>query len=452
MRFFQPKIKCFGALLLFSAFSFAQEYNYQATGGVRVFKSSQQNLPFWMQANTNGAVGAGTNFLVDGGLSGQLMLNNGWQLSGKASLFYRDEVPDELQRDELYAQLDTPWLSVVIGSRRNEDRFDGLGLVQDNFLLSGNARALPGLLVEAPSPQRIFKGVALDWGIGHYSLNDERFVEDVLLHFKRLAAVITLSPRTTLKAGIQHYAQWGGNSPERGKQPSGFSDFIDIFFASQGSDSASDTDRANALGNHLGIYELEVNHRTTYGNLRFYHSHPFEDGSGTRLKNFPDGIWGFYYDPNTEDYTSLFKGLVVEYFQTTDQSGATGDAGRDNYFRSGVYRSGWTYDGNILGLPFITMDETGLEIGNNRVRGIHLGLSAGRGSWLIYTKATAYENFGSFRLDNRIDPPQQILNTFVGFEYDFKKYGSVNLQAAADWGDGFRDTYGVSLGYRISIQ
>ena len=430
----------------------AQELDYKAEAGLSLLRSSQRNLPFWMQANTNGAIGSESNFLIHGGLEGHYVLSNGWRLSGKASLFYRDEVPTELQRDEFFGQLDTPWLSLVVGAKRNRDRFEGLSTVQDNFLLAGNARAIPGVLVEAPQALKIFKGVALDYGLGHYWLNDDRFVEDTRLHYKRLAAIINISPRSTVRAGIQHYAQWGGNSPERGEQPTGFSDFIDVFYARRGGDAAADTDQANALGNHLGIYELEVNHRTANGNFRFYHHHPFEDGSGTRLKNVPDGIWGFYFDPNTIDYTSFFKGMVLEYFQTTDQSGEFGDSGRDNYFRSGVYRSGWTYDGNILGLPFISMDATGLEIGNNRVRGVHLGLSAGRNAWLVKTKLTAWENFGSFRMDNRIDPPQQILNTFVSFQYDFGTYGILELQTAADWGDGFRDTYGVNLGYRISIQ
>ena len=448
--YFYKKTRILAGLFLMAGLvAFGQNFEYNADASAQLFRSSQDNLPFWMVANTNGAVGSETNYLFTAGLEGQYMLENGMRISGRGSFFYRDEVQDDFQRDELYVQFDTKWVSIVAGARRNEERFGGLSTVQDNFLLAGNARAIPGLLLEAPKPQTIFKNFALDWGIGHYSLNDDRFVEDARLHFKRLAAVINLSPRTTLRAGIQHYAQWAGTSPERGEQPDGFSDFIDVFLARRASDSAEDTDQANALGNHLGIYELELSHRATYGTFFFYHHHPFEDGSGTRLKNLPDGLWGFHFSPNTDEYTSFFKGIVLEYFQTTDQSGSTGDAGRDNYFRSGVYRSGWTYDGNIIGFPLISMDATGLEIANNRVRGLHLGISAGRKQWQVMAKVTAWENFGSFRTP--VEPKQQILYSYLAAQYDLKKYGIVLLNLGGDWGDGFRDTYGVSVGYRIKI-
>lgn len=446
------KIGALCCFLLLSGITTAQEFDYSAQGTAAFLRSSQANLPFWMQANTNGAIGEGSNFLFAAGFDGTYNFENDLSLSGKASLFYRDEVPTELQRDELYVQFDSRWVSVVLGARRNVDRFAGLSTVQDNFLMSGNARAIPGFLVESPYAQRIFDWLDLDWGIAHYELNDDRFVEGAMLHYKRLIAHFKFSPRTTLRAGIQHYAQWGGFSPERGQQPEGFSDFIDIFLARKGGEGAADTDQANALGNHLGVYQLEFEHRMVHASVILYHDHPFEDGSGTRLQNFPDGIWGVYFKTNDKDYDNFLKGLVFEYFQTTNQSGDPSDpSGADNYFRSGVYRSGWTYDGNIIGFPFISMDETGLEIGNNRVRGFHLGISMGRRLWEIKAKISTWENFGNWTDSGRFDPPQQILNSFIGFDYDFQKYGLVFLNAGADWGDGFRDTYGISVGYRYVL-
>jgi len=44
---------------------------------------------------------------------------------------------------------------------------------------------------------------------------------------------------------------------------------------------------------------------------------------------------------------------LYEYVDTTNQSGGFGVSGRDNYFMNKLYRSGWTYDGRTLGLPFI---------------------------------------------------------------------------------------------------
>ena len=43
--------------------------------------------------------------------------------------------------------------------------------------------------------------------------------------------------------------------------------------------------------------------------------------NGSALKNFPDGIWGVYFGPNTVDYDSFITGLLLEYVQTTDIDG-----------------------------------------------------------------------------------------------------------------------------------
>jgi hypothetical protein len=394
-------------------------------------------------------VGSETNGLFQGTWFGRYALSETASLSGTASFFLRDEVRNEFQPDELNITFTNTWLKATLGSERPNDNFGGLGTVQEDFLLSGNARALPGVILEASNPLNLFKDFQLDWGIAHYELTDNRFITNANLHYKRLGLIWKAGPRLSLHGTISHYAQWGGFSPELGQQANGFSDFIDVFMARRGGDSGNDSDQANAAGNHLGLYEFEVVHSASYGTYNFYHQHPLEDGSGTRLKNFPDGIWGFYYKPNTIDYTSFFKGFLVEYVQTTNQSGNSGDSGRDNYFRSGIYRSGWTYDGNILGLPFISMDETGLEIGVNRVRAVHIGLQGGMNKWFFTTKISLVENQGSFA--RPINPVQKVLYTYAKVHYDLEDYGALELHAGADFGDLINDTYGAALRYIYSF-
>ena len=52
--------------------------------------------------------------------------------------------------------------------------------------------------------------------------------------------------------GLEHWAQWAGTSPDGGKQPSSFKDYIRIICAKEGGTGASVSDSINALGNHLG--------------------------------------------------------------------------------------------------------------------------------------------------------------------------------------------------------
>ncbi len=432
-------------LLFISVLGHSQEFKWNGSVSATGYLSSQDNLPFWMYANTNGAVGTETNGLFQGRFFGTYKLSETANLTGTASFFLRDEVRNEFQSDELNITFTNKWLKVTVGSERPTDRFAGLGTVQEDFLLSGNARALPGFILEASNPLKLSNSLRLDWGIAHYELTSDRYVVGAMLHYKRLGLFWKVGSKLELRGTLVHYAQWGGVSPELGQQPEGFSDFIDVFFASRGGDSANESDQANAAGNHLGSYDFEIVHALDHGTYKFYHQHPFEDGSGTRLKNFPDGIWGFLYEADNSNYSSVFRGLLVEYVQTTNQSGSTGDSGRDNYFRSGIYRSGWTFDGNILGLPFITVDETGLEIANNKSKAIHIGFKAGQNRWDFTTKVTFIENRGSNVLP--LNPVQQALYTFFKVGYDLNDYGVVELISGADFGDLMNDTYGGALRY-----
>ena len=86
-----------GLVLLCSIAAWSQNFNYSAEGGAQLFRSSQDNLPFWMSANTNGAVGSETNYLFNAGFEGDYSFDNGIRVSGRYSFFYRDEVPDEFR-------------------------------------------------------------------------------------------------------------------------------------------------------------------------------------------------------------------------------------------------------------------------------------------------------------------------------------------------------------------
>jgi len=73
--------------------------------------------------------------------------------------------------------------------------------------------------------------------------------------------------------------------------------------------------------------------------------------------------------------------LLYEYIDTNDQS-ASDVSGVDNYFRNNVYRSGWSYEGAIIGMPLILIDnsfevtDSNSPIISNRVQAHHFGLAA----------------------------------------------------------------------------
>lgn len=427
----------------------AQKIEVETTISGSGFVSADDKLPFWLSANTNGAVLEETDYLGTASSKATFAISEKSTIEVGAGLFLRNGTEDELQRDELYLQYSNTWLSATLGSKRVDDKFEGLSVVANDFFQSGNTRALPGILLEASEPIKLSEKFEVDWAIAHYSLNDDRYVTDARIHYKRFHLFWNLNNKSYFKGGVTHYAQWGGTSPETGRQPDDFSAFIDIFFAKQGGNEASETDQDNVLGNHLGSFDLEYTYEPSFGKYSFYHQHPFEDGSGTRLKNFPDGIWGFNFKFNSNDYSGFFQGLVVEYIHTSDQSGRGGVSGSDNYFNSGVYRSGFTYEGRSIGLPFIYFNEEGLRTANSRVQGFNIGASASHKQWSYVLKTSIIKNLGTYR--DPIEPNENAIYNSLGISYAMETYGILSMQLGYDHSNRQDDVYGGRLQYSYSF-
>jgi hypothetical protein len=156
--------------------------------------------------------------------------------------------------------------------------------------------------------------------------------------------------------------------------------------------------------------------------MTFQYDKPFEDNSGMRLQNFPDGVWTLQFA--LADRKALVTDITYEFINTTWQSGdvhdrpATEDemsrqdptdpwygkvvmGGMDNYFNNSPYASGWTHYGRTLGLPLLTpgISADGISTGiiNNRVRGHHLALAGVVAQKVPYRfKSTFTQNFGTY--------------------------------------------------------
>ena len=314
---------------------FSQKLEINSSVSASGYVSSEEVIPFWMLSNQNGSLAAKSNGLFEAESKLNYDFNDKHSIEVGGSFFLRNEIEDEFQRNELYVQYSNKIFQATIGSKNADVFAKGLSTVNSNFLMSGNSRAIPGITIEANTPTKISESFSIDWGIGHFELNDDRYVKDAKIHYKLLGLIWNTNLKNSFKGEIIHYAQWGGTSPEDGDLASSGSDFFDIFLAKRAKDGTS-SEQQNALGNHLGIYNVEYTYSPSSGNFIFYHQHPFEDGSGTRLANFYDGIWGFYFEPNTENYSTFINGLLLEYVDTRDQSSNSGFSGRDSYFNSGV--------------------------------------------------------------------------------------------------------------------
>lgn len=300
--------------------------------------------------------------------------------------------------DRLYFGLGWKNLHLDIGMRDREYDFAGLSLSGGDLAYSGNARNLPGYNLHTDYIWLPFrrKVMAFKANFADYAMWDHRYVSHTLVHNQSLYLKVRPFRRLDISLGLEMWSQWGGYSPEYGEQPDSFKDYLRILVGANGGADAVGGDRINVLGNHLGRELFRLDWYADRFTVTFQHDIPFDDKSGMRFQNFPDGV-------NTlalsfKDRRKWVTDILYEFVYTKNQSGPMHDrpateeeiqenggqtytilGGEDNYFNNGVYRSGWTYHGMTIGLPLAVpmyRDDNGIVMGiaSNRIVAHHFGI------------------------------------------------------------------------------
>ena len=220
-------------------------------------------------------------------------------------------------------------------------------LSSGSILISNNAQAMPkaGIISHKYIKD---KRISFNYGIAHGVFDKNNiYSSSPLLHEKFIYLNIN-DDNTIYTIGFVHEAIWGGtiNNNERfsGKQPQSISDFFKIFISSDGPD---DFPHANALGNHLGIWDFAFQKNYGEKNLKVYYQHIFEDTSGIRFDNKTDGLWGIELKNYIKKTT-----ILLEYINTKNQY-LDPPYVQENYFNHGLYSYGWSYKNYTLGNPLI---------------------------------------------------------------------------------------------------
>lgn len=403
-----------------------------------------------MMHNQRGRILENSNFA--GWLTGRSFyaFSNNSALEVGAGILGREGSGDNLFVDEIYAHYETRSWSFTAGRKQQEELYNGLSASNRSVLWSLNARPLPGLQLKTTRPIFLLKNFGFEAAWEEYLMDDER-LKDVKLHHKSFHLVYSTSNRDlTFKAGLQHFAQWGGSSPLWGKQPERFEDYIRIITGMQGDKNALIGDQQNALGNHLGGYELSTFLRFSTFDLELFYQHLFEDGSGQRLGNTPDGRYGL--SVNRKQKNHFVNSLMYEFYTTHHQSHTTsGPHKNDNYF-NGNY-GGWAYFGNVVGTPLFSLNKKASYVNNNKFTAHHLGIGGNLSTSLgvhPYRLLLSYaQNDGTRPV--RFEPKQDVFYAL----YDIKllqKPVELNLRVAAEYDNYEAPVYGAELHLVFSIE
>ena len=433
----------------------AQDQDQEANGFVlsvegKGFAATGSENPFWMYSNQYGRLDAETNVLglVQASYATQFNEKNRLEVGG--GLLANDGLYDGVKIDELYATYTWGIVEASAGMKHRKEKLRGISSVGGDIIWSNNARALPGVYIQMLKPLKIFKWFEAKATFGHYFLEEDRYVTNAQVHHKSLELALVFSENDRLSGSLKHYVQFGGTSPDYGMQPSSFSAYIKVFFGSSGGSEAGVGDQINSLGNGLGSYELAYEMTRDAYNLRLYHQNLFEDASGIELNNFPDGVWGVYLEPKK---VSWLDAVDLEYVQTISQSGrpVPGVYGKegDRYFYNFTYRSGWTYDERVIGLPFILPGSFDKENLNDRSYVLHLGATGSFGQLLYRGKISYVTNLGTYNFPYESREHAVYSYGELGYATSF---GEFTGYAGLDWSDRTQNTLGVGLGYRYHFK
>ena len=219
-------------------------------------------------------------------------------------------------------------------------------LSSGSMLIGKNALPIPkiGLLGEYQIKKNDkFK---FKYGLAHSILDkNDVYNESPFIHEKFLY-LIKNDNNNEYGFGFVHEAMWGGSTYLNGKFPSSFNDYWKVFISADG-EKLEGQPHANALGNHLGIWDFYYSKKNKSNIFKLYYQHFFEDTSGLRFQNRLDGLWGF-------EYNNLSSKLnyVLEYIDTSNQNRDPPYV-NENYYNHSEYKLGWSYKDYVIGNPFI---------------------------------------------------------------------------------------------------
>ncbi|WP_460961007.1 capsule assembly Wzi family protein [Spirosoma litoris] len=380
--------------------------------------STNGNTPFWLRSNQFGTVpwdsptGIGSvGFTALWGNARQprkLYFKAGVELVGNLNQNSRLILP------EAYASIRLGHGELYIGRRKEINGLTDTLLTSGSVAWSGNALPITQIRLGTRdfTPLKFTSGVlAINafFSQGWFANSDS--MQHVMLHAKSVFLRFGKPNwKFRLYGGINHFVQWGGYLPvlpaymhyfpggtltQNGHLASSWKAYKAVVWpiGQPGGDEQFTTiDTLNQVGNHLGSIDFAIDIQLRQSNIYAYYQHLYEDGSGLKFQNFPDGLWGVRWKnlSATNDRWFQLKQLTFEFLTSLNRSGNDPIYGGDDYFFNAQYPDGWVNKASVIGTPIFTRTadipaamrngndwfSRNRPVNNNAVQTLHMGLYA----------------------------------------------------------------------------
>ena len=420
-----------------------------------------------------------------------------WKLSGAVDAVASVHADHKAYLQQCYVNLSWQDFFIEAGTRELKPVLRNPVLSSGAFTKGNNAKPIPQVHVGTNGFWTVpyTKGwlqINADFGYGKLLDSDYRekqflregsgnwhYATGTLYHQKHLYFRSNPEKPFFVTVGIEHVAQFGGTgySTETGvmvakKKPANLKAFWKVILP-VGDSQYYENDAMEdwVYGNHIGSMTVQLGWNINKGHqVQAWLDNPFEDGSGIRKSNGWDGLWGLEYKNRTEG-RQYVRGAVVEYVQTTNQSGPlhwdSGDfpepirsqitdlvTGNDNYYNHMFYGAYDHYGmalGNALLVAPIYNKDGYADFRDNRVKAWHLGINGEITDQLSYIVKGSYrEGWGTYanplaRKHHSFDAMLQGIYTLGDWQF--------SAAYAFDNGNIYGDcnTFNIKIGYHGKI-
>jgi len=330
-------------------------------------------LPFWLYANSDARLkngSSGNGFAAFGFRHMFLDEDSRLQIQAGADLFGRiSDRNNTLHFQQLYFQADYGPLRLTVGNFYDPIGLNESSLSIGSMMVSRNTTPMPRIrlstdYISVPGTNNLFQFKA------RYSegrLESDRVIPNPNLHQKYFYLRLNPVEPLSLYGGIVHNIVWGGTNELGNRFFSNFNDYIKSILAIPRDGGTT------PAGNSLAAYDFAAEFQ--FDDFRIKASRLFflEDLVSARFRSPWDGVWGLQFNKLIEN--GLFHSFHYQHINTKRQDARGGQPpGRARYYWNVYYRSGWTYQSEVLGIPLITFDEAG-NLDNNMLVGHHFGFS-----------------------------------------------------------------------------
>lgn len=474
--------------------------NQKAFVGSSVFLSTSNQNSFWIRSNQYGTVPLESQVLqIKGGYKTEYdstrhsethRLKKKFDYAFGAELVGNVGKANQFIIPEAYFKTRLGAFEFYAGRRREIVGLVDTTLTTGSYIWSGNALPVPKIEISIPNYTPITKSglVSIKGNFAHGWFGNQGIVRNFYLHQKYFYARLG-KPNSKFKLynGFNHHVQWGGESDKltntnwniynptiQGQlAPYPWYSYQYVLipflqkFVSINPQKVPGYDSGLAVGNHLGSFEIAFEYNFPKLKFLLYHQKPYDFARSLyNFNNIEDGVNGFSI--KLREQNKLVSAFLFEFIYTKSQGrerfGKVQESNYgeiDNYFSHGQYRNGWSYNQNIIGTPFITLENvynnTGNEllatIINNRVRVFYCGMSGRLNSATNYQLKIAFlENFGLYTKPLSSASPSKQISSFVGFNRIISNKQKINLIFAYDSYGIYSSNIGLVASYTYVIK